>query len=210
MAYQQFPDSSYPSADGQPPRKQSPWSSPPVLIAVIAGIVLLGGGVIAALVYTNSSAPSTSTQSSSPTQAPPNTVTFTATAEPTAQQPPQPTATPPSTTNPAATPISVPGADRQGFTSGPRCNVADDDAVFIGLTDRSRVVICQVGTQTGRYYYKGLADGNSVEVSYPTRNGSTFVAANGNVQYVVSPSSLIIRQNGAVVAVEPMTASWVQ
>lgn len=109
----------------------------------------------------------------------------------------------------AGGPVGVTGADRQGFASGPRCNAAGDDAVFVGRTERSRVVICQVGSQTGRYYYKGLAGGNSIEVGYPTRSGSQFTATNKGVSYIVSPSSLTITENGAVLTREPMLQAWV-
>lgn len=121
----------------------------------------------------------------------------------------QPAPAPPPQPTPAPGPVSVAGADRQGFTSGPRCNAAEDPAVFIGRTARSRVVVCQVGAQTGRYYYKGYADGNSIEVGYPTRSGSTFTATNKAVSYIASPTSLTITENGAVLTREPMLQSWV-
>lgn len=194
----------------QGPHPQSPWSSTPVIIAIVAGLILLIGGVAAALVYANGSSSSTAT-SSPPSEPPPNTVTET--VHPTGTLAPESTAPPttaaPRTAAPESGPITVPGADRQGFAGGPRCNAAGDDAVFIGVTDRSRVVICQVGTQTGRYYYKGSAGGNEIEVGYPVRTGNTFVATNAGVQYLVSPSSLIIRQNGTVLSQESMIASWV-
>ncbi|GAA3961298.1 hypothetical protein [Gordonia caeni] len=129
-------------------------------------------------------------------------------AAPEEQQQPAPPPTP-AAPAPAPGPVSVAGADRQGFASGPRCNAAEDPAVFIGRTERSRVVVCQVGAQTGRYYYKGYANGNSIEVGYPTRSGSTFTATNKAVSYVVSPSSLTITENGAVLTREPMLQSWV-
>ncbi|ALG84231.1 hypothetical protein [Gordonia phthalatica] len=207
MAYQQGPD--HPSMGG-PPHQQSPWSSTPVIIAIVAGLLLLIGGVTAALVYSHGKSSSTAS-SSSPEVPPQSTVTetihptTTATPEPTEQ----PTPTAPTTTDSGSSPVTVPGADRQGFTDGPRCNAAGDDAVFVGVTNRSRVVICQVGTQAGRYYYKGAAGGNDIEIGYPVRSGDTFVATNKGVEYVVSPSSLIIRQNGTVLSQEPMIASWV-
>lgn len=130
-------------------------------------------------------------------------------AAPEEQQQPAPPPTPAAPAAPAPGPVSVAGADRQGFASGPRCNAAEDPAVFIGRTERSRVVVCQVGAQTGRYYYKGYANGNSIEVGYPTRSGSTFTATNKAVSYIVSPSSLTITENGAVLTREPMLQSWV-
>ncbi|KJR02897.1 hypothetical protein [Gordonia sihwensis] len=214
MSYPQYPDPGYsqggPPTGPQPPRNQSPWSSPAVLVAIIAGVVLLIGGIAAAVLYSQGKKSDTAAPVSS--SSPPTTVTHTATGTPT---PPtvtaQPTTTAPTipTTAPGSGPVTVPGADRQGFLSGPRCNASEDDAVFVGYTERSRVVICQVGTQTGRYYYKGEADGDTVEVGYPTRSGDTFVATNGSVDYVVSPSSLTIRENGSTLTVEPMVSSWV-
>ncbi|UQE76205.1 hypothetical protein MYK68_06340 [Gordonia sp. PP30] len=117
------------------------------------------------------------------------------------------TTTPPTVVT--GSPVSVTGADIHGFYSGPRCNVGEDPAVFIGRTNRSLVVICQVGDQTGRYYYKGYADGNTIEVGYPTRSGSSFTATNGATQYLVSPSALVITDGGSTVANEPMLDSWV-
>lgn len=46
-------------------------------------------------------------------------------------------------------------------------------------------------------------------MSYPARSGDTFVATNGNVDYIVSRSALTIRQGGSTIAVEPMIQSWV-
>ena len=211
MSYQQGPD--YPSMSG-PPRPPSPWSSTPVLIAIVAGMILLIGGVAAALVYSNNK-PSTNVATGSSESQGPSTVTHTVPPSPTEPgptQPPTPTPTAPTptpTSDPGSSPITVPGADHQGFSGGPRCNAAGDNAVFIGLTGRSRVVICQVGTQTGRYYYKGSAGGNDIEIGYPTRSGSTFVATNKSVEYIVNPGSLTIRENGSVLTQEPMVASWV-
>lgn len=128
------------------------------------------------------------------------------TAETTIIEPPTVTTT---TTVPTGA-VSVVGADGRGFTSGPRCNAAEDPAIFIGETSRSRVVICQVGSQVGRNYYKGYADGQTIEVGYPTRSGSTFTAINGSTSYIVSPSALVIRDGGSVAANEPMIQSWVR
>ena len=106
-------------------------------------------------------------------------------------------------------PAGVAGADSRGFTSGPRCNDSADPLLFAGYTSRSRVVVCQVGSQVGRNYYKGYADGNTIEVGYPVRSGSTFTATNGAISYIVSPSSLVITRNGSIIGNEPMIQSWV-
>ncbi|EGD56570.1 hypothetical protein [Gordonia neofelifaecis] len=209
MSYQQYPDPGYQPSGPQPPKRPSPWSSPAVLIALIAGVIVLIAGVTVAIVYSQNRKNDTASTTAAPSP-PPATVTQTQTGAPPATVTVQPTtAAPTTTTGSGSGPVTVPGADRQGFLNGPRCNAAEDDAVFVGYTDRSQVVICQVGSQTGRYYYKGEADGNTVEVGYPTRSGDTFVATNADVDYVVTPSSLTIRQGGATVTVEPMIASWV-
>ncbi|MGB3301244.1 hypothetical protein [Gordonia sp. (in: high G+C Gram-positive bacteria)] len=204
--YPGYPGDGYPG--GQAPKNQSPWSSPPVLIAIIAGLLLLAGGVGAAVFYaSNKSTDAAPATSSAPPS--PETVTQTQQAPPTTTHTVIETA-PPTQTAPQPGPaVTVAGADRQGFLGGPRCNVPEDNAVFVGYTSRSQVVICQVGNQVGRNYYKGYADGNSTEVGYPTRSGNTFVATNGATDYVVSPSALVIRQNGSVLATEPMIDSWV-
>lgn len=212
MSYQGYSGENYPQPGGQPPKKPSPWGSPAVMIAIIAGVVLLAGGVVGAVIYTSgkstTAAPASSgeptnpapgTETGQPSPQPPETVIV---------QPPVTVTHPPTTTTPTSQ-VTVSGADRQGFLSGPRCNVSEDNAVFVGYTSRSEIVICQVGDQVGRNYYKGYADGNSTEVSYPTRSGNTFVATNGNVEYIVSPSSLTIRQNGSVIGSETMIDSWV-
>lgn len=210
MSYQQYPTNGQPSNGGRPPRKQSPWSSTPVIVAIIAGVILLVGGVVGALVYAKGKDSTVTAESTSPPVGP-STVTVAPTGD--TPQPPQPTQTyptdTPTPTTPGSGPVTVSDADRQGFLSGPRCNASGDDAVFIGYTSRSHVVICQVGTQTGRYYYKGLADGKTIEIDYPTRSGDTFVATNGGVQYIVSRSSLTIEQNGSVLSQETMLDSWV-
>jgi hypothetical protein len=149
-----------------------------------------------------------SSASDSSTTAPPPTTTqqvSTKTETVTATTPP--TTTPPTISTPRATP-TVPGTDWQGFVSGPRCNAAGDPAVMIGQTSRSNVVVCQVGTQVGRYYYKGLADGQSTELQFPTRSGDQFVAVNVDTTYEMTPAALTISTNGSVVAAEPMIYYW--
>ncbi|MFT4086999.1 MAG: hypothetical protein QM658_07545 [Gordonia sp. (in: high G+C Gram-positive bacteria)] len=197
----------YPSYPGYPPPKKSAWSSPAVLVSMVAGLVVLIAGISIALMVKNKSdkndaAPLTTTSTttttidSGPHSGEPTTVTV----------PPTTTTTTSSGSHPD---VTVSGADWQGFLSGPRCNASDDPAVFIGQTNRSQVVVCQVGSQTGRYYYKGYADGKSIEVGYPTRSGSQFTATNGSTQYIVNPSSLTITDNGTQLTSEPMVQSWV-
>ncbi|NLG47829.1 hypothetical protein [Gordonia sp. (in: high G+C Gram-positive bacteria)] len=207
MSYQHYSDPNYPPMGGQPPRKPSPWSSPVVLLAIFAGIIVLVGGVVAAVVYSGGDDPENVASSSDPS-GPPPAVTHTETVSPTTHTVTETPAQVPTTQAPQTGPIGVAGADRQGF-SNLRCNAPEDPAVFIGYTERSRVVICQVGSTVGRNYYKGLAGGNTIEVGYPARSGDSFVATNGNVDYVVTRSALTIRENGSVIKVEPMIQSWV-
>jgi serine/threonine-protein kinase len=186
-----------------PPPPRSPWSSPLVIAAIVLGIVVvLGAGVGAYLLLRGSdgsdeaAASSSTTTTTAPgvTQVPGGASTSTTTTTTTLTQArPSPT---------------VSGADWQGFLSGPRCNAADDPAVAIGRTARSRVVICQVGDQTGRYYYKGAADAGEIEVGFPQHVGNTFIARNGSVTYTVSPSALVIADGGVTQSTEPMLEYW--
>ncbi len=202
----QFPNQ-YPTNPPEPPRSQ--WSSPAVVAAVIAGVVVLAGGVIAAVYFAKSDNSDTAgpTSSSTVEQGPvsQSTVTVTGTPDVTTTYTP-----PPATTTQTHDAPTVIGTDRQGFTSisAARCN-ADDDAVFVGYTARSHVVICQVGSDTSRLYYKGYAEGDSIEVGYPSRSGDTFDAQNGSTVYRVSPSALTILVPGDSPTVEPMISSWV-
>ncbi|PZT97290.1 MAG: hypothetical protein DI630_21845 [Gordonia sp. (in: high G+C Gram-positive bacteria)] len=186
-----------------PPR--SPWASPLVIGAIVAGVLVLALAVLLGFLFIpadeESSASGSSTTAPPPTtsqQVSTKTETVTATTPPT---------TTPAISTPRATP-TVPGTDWQGFVSGPRCNAAGDPAVMIGQTARSNVVVCQVGTQVGRYYYKGLADGQSTELQFPTRSGDQFVAVNVDTTYEMTPAALTISTNGSVVAAEPMIYYW--
>lgn len=208
----------------QLPPQRSPWSSPAVIIAIVTGILLVVGVVLAALILlprlegndsdsaaaSSSAAPSTGT----PASVAPATTTAGSGGAQNGTRPaesqnsnPQNNQDSGSHSTPHATP-EIAGTDWQGFTGGPRCNAADDPAMVIAQTNRSQIVICQVGSQTGRWYYKGYADGNSVEVGYPTRSGDTYSATNGDVTYVVGPSQLDIEKNGETIATEPMNAYW--
>jgi hypothetical protein len=168
-------------------------------VLVLALAILLGFLLIPAD-DDNTVAASTTT---TPTTPPISTKTETVTAS----TPPTTTPTTTSTTTSRPTP-TVPGTDWQGFISGPRCNAAGDAAVMIGQTARSNVLVCQVGTQTGRYYYKGLANGQGTEIQFPTRSGNQFVAVNVDTTYEMTPTALTITTNGSVVAAEPMIYYW--
>ncbi len=207
-----FSSATHPAYYGQaaPPPPQPPPSRLPQILAGVAVIVAVGAvaAVVALLLTSTSSdddgAPSPSTMTAAPPtsatvvdQQPQATVTVT----------PQTTIT--TTARPGTGPVAITGADSRGFRSGPRCNAPEDPLVFIGYTNRSRVVVCQVGDQVGRNYYQGYADGNTIEVGYPVRSGSTFTATSGTVAYSVSPSALVITENGRTIATEPMIQAWV-
>ncbi len=201
-----YPQGGYPSGPVPPGPPRSPWSSPAVLVAIGAGVLLVVVGVLAALLLIPTDDESADRDTADGGQ--PSASTFTSTVTRSAET--TTTTTTPTTTTPTPdrpTP-TVAGADWQGFTTGPRCNAAGDPAVVVGQTSRSRVVICQVGTQTGRWYYKGLAPEGGIELQFPTRTGDTFEARNGAVRYLVSPSSLTIVEGGTVLTEEPMLAYW--
>ncbi|MFT4396418.1 hypothetical protein ACLTEW_15945 [Gordonia lacunae] len=202
-----YPRGGYPSGPVPPGPPRSPWSSPAVLVAIGAGVLLVVVGVLAALLLIPGDDESAGRDAAA--GGPPSASTFTSTitrpAETTTPTTATPTTTSPTPDRPTPT---VSGADWQGFTTGPRCNAAGDPAVVVGQTSRSRVVICQVGTQTGRWYYKGLAAEGGIELQFPTRTGDTFEARNGGVRYLVSPTSLTIVEGGTVLTEEPMLAYW--
>ncbi|MGO3326050.1 hypothetical protein [Gordonia sp. (in: high G+C Gram-positive bacteria)] len=193
--------------------KRSPWASPAVLVAIVVGVLVLIGGVAGAFVYANShsdetdaAAPASQSESAS---AGPSQSTVTVTASQSQDQPPEQT-TEPEPAPPSHSSPSVSGANWQGFVgSAAQCN-ADDAAVFIGYTDRSQVVVCQVGSQEGRNYYKGAADGGSVEIDYPTRSGNMFTAVNDGTTYQISTSSLVITEPDGTPHVESMIQSWIR
>ncbi|MFC9980559.1 hypothetical protein [Gordonia sp. NPDC127522] len=202
-----YPSGGYPQGPVPPGPPRSPWSSPAVLVAIGAGVLLVVVGVLAALLLIPADDESADRDSSDGGQ--PSASTFTSTVTRPAETTTTPTTATTTTTPPPVGPTpTVAGADWQGFTSGPRCNAADDPAVAVGQTARSRVVICQVGTQTGRLYYKGAAPEGGIELQFPTRIGDTFEARNGSVRYLVSPTSLTIVDGGAVLTEEPMLAYW--
>lgn len=198
----------YPAPNNATPPPKSPWSSPVVIGAIIAGALVLALAVLLGFLLIPSDDDTTAAPSSSTTPPAPQTSTRTITMTPSTGVPSTltPTTTPPTTTN-RPNP-NVPGADSQGFVNGPRCNAAGDPAVMIGQTSRSNVVVCQVGNQTGRYYYKGLADGGAIEIQFPARSGNRFTAVNNGTTYVVDSSSLTISENGEVLAAEPMIYYW--
>lgn len=189
-----------------PPHNPPPNRTAQILAITAAVVALIAAGVVIYLFLRPTDKPEA--------QPPTSVVTVTSNQQ-VPEQPGQGTVPPPATTTTITTTtesgsIPVNGADRHGFHSGPNCDAAEDPAVFVGYTSRSRVVICQVGSQTGRYYYKGLAGGNTIHIDYPTRTGSTFTAVNRSTSYIVSPSSLVITENGRTLANEPMIQSWLR
>lgn len=198
----------------QPPHEErSAWSSPVVWVAVAAGVLLVIGGVLAAVILIPRS--ESATQAGSSTSATPMTslVTSYVTSPPptpggSAAGAPSAAVPAPPHSQPTHSDPPVAGADWQGFIDGPRCNAAGDAAVAVGYTSRSRVVICQVGSRTGQYYYKGSADGNTVEIDFPQRSGESFTAVNKGYSYTVSPAALVIAKGGQTLTTEPMIDYW--
>ncbi|MGC5247724.1 hypothetical protein ACPXB3_12450 [Gordonia sp. DT219] len=220
MTYPPGDPGGYPSGEGQPtPPPQgygppgyrpprSPWSSPLVIAAIAIGVIVVIGAALGAYWLTRGSGSedsSTTAGASASTQTVTSTITGSGTgsAGPAGTSPTtQPT---PTTSRPTPT---VSGTDWQGFLSGPRCNAADDPAIVIGRTSRSQIVICQVGAQTGRWYYKGAAPQGTIEVGYPQKVGNSYVAQNGSVTYTVSPTALVITDGGDPPTTEPMLEYW--
>ncbi|MYR06194.1 hypothetical protein GTV32_07645 [Gordonia sp. SID5947] len=181
-----------------PPKDRSPWAAPIVIIG--AGVLIVVAAALAALLlFDDDTAPPPSSASSTASTSR-TIVTSTVTD----------IATSTATVTTGRTVPTVPGTDWQGFPDGPRCNGSDDPAVMIGETARSRIVICQVGAQTGRLYYKGSADSRSVEIDHPRRTGDTFRVTNDGVTYVISPDALVISHGHETVADEPMLAHWLR
>lgn len=193
---------------------QDPYGGPPapnrtpLILAIVAVIVALAAAGALVYLFTRSD---DQPVAAGPSSAPQAVVTVT-------DDRPEPSTTTTTVTRqtvtttvpvPAPDAVTVAGADGHGFLDGPRCNAAEDPVVFVGRTARSRVIVCQVGAQVGRDYYKGLADGNAIEIGYPRRSGSTFVAENGPVRYTVSPTALVITRDGTTLANEPMLEAWV-
>lgn len=178
-----------------------------VIGAIVAGALVLAVAVLLGFLLIPSDDDGDTTAASSTTTTPTQqTSTRTITMTPSTEVP-RSTLTPTTTTSNRPNP-NVPGADSQGFLNGPRCNAAGDPAVMIGQTSRSNVVVCQVGDQTGRYYYKGLADGDAIEIQFPARSGNSFTAVNNGTTYIIDSSSLTISENGEVLAAEPMIYYW--
>ncbi|GAB06550.1 hypothetical protein M2359_001939 [Gordonia amarae] len=207
----------YPSG-GYPPPERSPWSSPVVLVAAAAGVLLVVGGILAAFLLLPSgdddpdASPGPSTTTHTVTQSPsspPPQQSGTGQETVTVTPPPGTVTTPPPTTDTDRPDPTVPDTDWQGFTAGPRCDGATDPALAILATNRSRVIICRVG-ERGGLYYKGVADGNLKHIDFPTQEGKYYFARSGSFEYIVSPSGLVIRQNGNTIGDEPAVAYWSQ
>jgi hypothetical protein len=125
-------------------------------------------------------------------------------AEPSTSPTSAPTSAP-STVETPQTPLPT-GADTKGFTnSSARCA---GDAVAIGRTEKSLVVICP--GEDGNYQYRGvrLRDGAALTLTAETTDGRQFVARNDGVTYAVSPTQLLVTSGQTVINREPMTVYW--
>lgn len=90
----------------------------------------------------------------------------------------------------SGTPISLPGADAQGFSDGPRCSYR---AALMIRTAQSQAVVCDEGS--GRYTYEGLRLKDSARIdlpgALPTGTGFTVQNTDGT-RYEISRSGLAI------------------
>ncbi|SIR80565.1 hypothetical protein [Williamsia sterculiae] len=191
--------------------RRSPWTSPLVAAAAVVGLVVLALAVVLGLLFIPRHDDHGDTASASATAATggtlPPIVTTTAPGKTVTVTPVLPTI--PASGAPTRRPSpDVSNTDGSGFLDGgPRCNTVTDGVVMVARTARSRIVICQVGV-AGGLYYKGLADGGSVEIEFPARTATGFTAQNNGVTYDISPATLVISEAGSVLAVEPMLEYW--
>jgi hypothetical protein len=92
--------------------------------------------------------------------------------------------------------MTLPGADTQGFSNGPRCSYR---AALMVRTALSQAVVCDEGS--GTYTYKGLRlkDQGRIDLSgaLPTANGFTVSNSDGT-RYDISRSGLVITTAGDV------------
>ncbi|MEC3951635.1 protein kinase [Nocardia sp. CDC153] len=175
----------------------------PLLIGALVGVLLVLGGVLGWVLLSGGFGSSGDNGNNGNNNA--QTVTGG----------PGPTTTPvyrtSGTTAPTTTLVplsgSVNGTDGQGFTAqSPRCN-ADDPAMAIGRTDKSRLVVCR--TATGRFYYKGLriSDNAGIQLDDPVPDGTggfTVTNPTDGTQYRITAYSLVITVSGQVAANESM------
>lgn len=193
------------AAPSNPTRSRS-GVRPPVLAAAAVATVLLAGAV-AWFALGDDETPAATAAPATSTTAAPTTTSTVATA---------PSTTPAATTTSVSTPVvatsearvsTVSGTDRQGFvdTLGPRCN-STNEAVAVGRTPESRIVVCRTGVD--RLYYKGLRveDGSAIEIDDPTQTPGGYVVANEGVTYEFDQDLLII--SGTYLVREPMLEFW--
>lgn len=100
------------------------------------------------------------------------------------------------------------GADHQGWVGdqAARCN-STDSAVIIGETTDAQYSVC-VNPDNGRYYYRGSANGQGVEVDDPSVSGGTATVVNRQTVYHLSSTSLRITDNGNEIYDEPTVQFW--
>ncbi|MGW4124329.1 protein kinase domain-containing protein [Nocardia sp. NPDC004711] len=178
-----------------PPRQRN---NLPLLVGALIGVVLVLGAVLAWALLSGKTGGNGAG----------GVTTVTGPAQTTAAYTSMTTAR---TTAPTTTlvPLSgtVSGTDTQGFTAQPpRCN-ADDPAMAIGRTDKSRLVVCR--TATGRFYYKGvrISDNAGIQLDDPVPDGTggfTVTNPTDGTQYRITAYSLVITTGGQVAANESM------
>lgn len=99
---------------------------------------------------------------------------------------------------------SAPASDSQGYIdSTARCSAPDVMVVF-GSTESSRVAICR--DTDGEYEYRGVRvrDGARLIVPASRSSDGAFVATNDGIDYLVTPSALVVSVGEKVIRDEPM------
>ena len=103
----------------------------------------------------------------------------------------------------ASSPVAI---DSLGFEgSHARCD-EQDNAVAIGRTASSLVVICQSGPDVSYFYYRGvrLSDNAESEVENAKPSDGGYRALNGETTYFVTRDALTITSGGSTLSNQPM------
>jgi hypothetical protein len=180
-----------PSESPRPPRPTRTWNASVVRV-LAASVVTMGVVAIILLMPSNKgSGPAAEDTAPSATGKPNST---SAQAKPT---------TPPSA-EPAPKPAAAVAMDNRGFVnSKARCEGAQN-AVAIGRTQRSLVVVCE--SPNGAYEYKGvrLSDGAALTLADVRVTPGGFEARSDGATYVISPKELVVTSGNATLARDAM------
>ncbi|AYF73628.1 serine/threonine protein kinase [Nocardia yunnanensis] len=184
------------------PLPSKPRNNLPLILGALIGVVLVLGAVLA---WALLSGPSGGGKDSGPGTTTGTTTGAASAGAATATSAHPYTGAPTTTLAPFTGAVS--GTDAQGFTGQlPRCN-ADDPAMAVGRTDKSRLVVCR--TAAGRFYYKGLriSDNAGIQLDDPVPDGTggyTVTNPTDGTEYRITAYSLVITNGGQVAANESM------